>query len=200
MSGHNSEYRVHKKTDGQTEALEIACYPWCDNDYRPKTTVTATYGPAMLYLSFRTDEPEIIASRTRMNDEIYRDSCMEFFLRPDENDPNYFNFEINANGALLLGFGRDRESRVRLEEDPSQFDIRVSRFETGGWSLAYRVPLCFLQKYIPTASFHSGNRMQGNFYKCGEDVPHPHFGSWNPIDTPAPDFHRPEFFGQLILD
>ncbi|WP_449033796.1 carbohydrate-binding family 9-like protein, partial [Prevotella sp.] len=24
-----------------------------------------------------------------------------------------------------------------------------------------------------------------------------HFLSWNPIDLPAPDFHRPDFFGEI---
>ena len=199
MSGYMSEFKIYKKTAGQAQAVEIASYPWCDNDYRPKTTVTVTYGSDRFYLSFRTDEPEITTSRTRMNDEVYRDSCMEFFLQPDENDLKYFNFEINANGALLLGFGKDRESRVRLEEDPGQFGIVVSRLKSGGWLLDYQVPFVFLQKYIPTAEFQIGKRMLGNFYKCGEDVPHPHFGSWNPIATPLPDFHRPEFFGQLVL-
>ena len=39
----------------------------------------------------------------------------------------------------------------------------------------------------------------GNFYKCDESL-HPHFGSWNPIEAPAPDFHRPECFGKLMLE
>ena len=25
----------------------------------------------------------------------------------------------------------------------------------------------------------------------------PHYLSWMPIDTPKPDFHRPEFFGKI---
>ena len=33
-----------------------------------------------------------------------------------------------------------------------------------------------------------------NLYKCGDNLSHPHFLSWQPIDTPQPDFHRPEFF------
>ena len=41
-------------------------------------------------------------------------------------------------------------------------------------------------------------RFEG-FYKCGDKTAHPHFLSWNPVGTPAPDFHRPDFFGELIL-
>ena len=41
--------------------------------------------------------------------------------------------------------------------------------------------------------------IRANFYKCGDKTAHPHYLSWSPIDTPKPDFHRPEFFGELIL-
>ena len=41
--------------------------------------------------------------------------------------------------------------------------------------------------------------IRANFYKCGDKTAHPHYVSWSPIDTPKPDFHRPDFFGELIL-
>ena len=41
--------------------------------------------------------------------------------------------------------------------------------------------------------------MRGNFYKCASATSQPHYLSWSPIDTPEPDFHRPEFFGKLTL-
>ena len=41
--------------------------------------------------------------------------------------------------------------------------------------------------------------LRANFYKCGDKTAHPHFLSWNPVETPQPDFHRPEFFGELRL-
>jgi hypothetical protein len=36
-----------------------------------------------------------------------------------------------------------------------------------------------------------------NFYKCGDDTTKRHYLSWNPVKTPKPDFHRPEYFGIL---
>ena len=57
---------------------------------------------------------------------------------------------------------------------------------------------------VPVASFFrhnlkdlSGKTMRANFYKCGDKTTKPHFLSWNPIDLPAPDFHRPDFFGEI---
>jgi hypothetical protein len=40
-------------------------------------------------------------------------------------------------------------------------------------------------------------KIMGNFYKCADETISPHYLSWNPIDAPAPDFHRPEFFGEI---
>ncbi|MDE6449753.1 MAG: hypothetical protein K2L41_06690, partial [Muribaculaceae bacterium] len=36
-------------------------------------------------------------------------------------------------------------------------------------------------------------------YSCASAIESPYYLSWSPIDTPRPDFHRPEFFGYLIL-
>jgi hypothetical protein len=38
-----------------------------------------------------------------------------------------------------------------------------------------------------------------NFYKCGDHLSKPHHLSWKPIETPEPDFHRPEFFKTLHI-
>ena len=42
--------------------------------------------------------------------------------------------------------------------------------------------------------------MRGNFYKCGNQLPKPHFLSWNPIPTDNVQFHCPEFFGELDFE
>ena len=46
------------------------------------------------------------------------------------------------------------------------------------------------------AATSPGEAMAGNFYKCDESI-HPHFGSWNAVVWPKPDFHRPECFGAI---
>ncbi len=39
-----------------------------------------------------------------------------------------------------------------------------------------------------------------NVYKCGDALKTPHFVSLYPIETPSPDFHRPEFFRELSFE
>ena len=45
----------------------------------------------------------------------------------------------------------------------------------------------------------AGTTLRANVYKCGDDLPVPHFISWSPIHTPEPSFHQPTFFGEIIL-
>jgi Carbohydrate-binding family 9 len=43
----------------------------------------------------------------------------------------------------------------------------------------------------------TGKTFMANFYKCGDKLPEPHYVTWNPVETPAPDFHQPGYFGLL---
>ena len=45
-----------------------------------------------------------------------------------------------------------------------------------------------------------GLHVKGNVYKCGDMLPHPHFLSFFPINLPKPDFHRPDFFGDVVFE
>jgi hypothetical protein len=45
-----------------------------------------------------------------------------------------------------------------------------------------------------------GRKMRANFYKCGDLLPRPHFLSWSEIKTTKPNFHTPEWFGELIFE
>jgi len=64
------------------------------------------------------------------------------------------------------------------------------------WNLTVAIPLDLIgveYKGEPIELF-------GNFYKCADLTADPHFLSWAPINTPEPDFHRPECFQSIILD
>ena len=119
-------------------------------------------------------------------------------------DGIYYNVECNCTGKLLVAVGKDRNERLAAPAEIMQsidrwaslgttpFDTRL---EPTKWELALRLPIAAFFKH----KFDSfdGLTASGNFYKCGDCLPVPHFISWNPITTENPDFHRPEFFGQI---
>ena len=66
-----------------------------------------------LYVRMEAEETPVRATLTGVLDQVCDDSCLEFFFAPDSGDSRYFNFEFNPLGALNLGFGGSRPTRIR---------------------------------------------------------------------------------------
>lgn len=210
---------VIKRLKGITEpdnkmfdAGQPACinsFPWDKNEYRPRSEAKVLYNDLGLYVMLKSYETKIKAAYRNMNDPVYKDSCLEFFLNPAPDSGNkYLNFEVNPLGAMLLGYGPDRNHRELLpEEQTGMFRIRHSiagadpaNYKGPFWSVEFFIPFRFLKEYCGFENRDRNGRMTGNFYKCGDETAFPHFGCWNPVISPFPDFHRPECFGDLLLE
>jgi hypothetical protein len=128
---------------------------------------------------------------------------VEFFIALD-NGGSYYNFEFNCIGTCKAGFGnKNRDERTCLADEIIDQISRQSVIRTGrqyndgliAWELTVSIPLqvfCFSD--IESFKGLSGT---ANFYKCGDDLPEPHFIVWNEVKAPKPDFHLPEFFGKI---
>lgn len=172
-------------------------YAW-GGDYRPEARAYVDRGDRGLRVLLCAREATVSRRVTGFNGDVWMDSCLEFFFRPFGDDPRYVNIEVNAAGAALIGIGVGRDGRTRLRDCPAGMDFRASAHDGGWWAVAYAVPFALIEVLYgrpvePNAPF------LGNFYCCDETL-HPHFGSWSPIDAPAPDFHRPECFGRLVFE
>ena len=101
----------------------------------------------------------------------------------------------------MVAYGSDRENRVLLPEDvvkniKAQPMLNSShRVEKGmiNWELTLIIPFNVLHYHKLTSL--KGKSCYANFYKCGDDLPEPHFLAWNNIRSSSPNFHLPEFFG-----
>ena len=176
----------------------IDSYVWDVSGYRPEARAYVAWSEEGLHVLLCAREKEICVQATEFNGEVYKDSCLECFLQPFADDPRYLNIEVNAGGTALIGFGSGRSDRIRLPELPHGMNIRASRHRGEWWAVAYVIPRKLLMKLYGRVP-GPGSAMRGNFYKCDESI-HPHFGSWNPIVHFQPDFHRPEWFGELTLE
>ena len=119
------------------------------------------------------------------------------------NSGNYYNLEFNCLGTALAGYGTNKNDRVDLPKEVVKQIESVLTLKTIGkansmlinWELCLKIPLkLFIHDKIDTLS---GQTCSVNFFKCGDDLPEPHFLSWNNIESPEPNFHKPEFFGLL---
>ena len=190
---------------GEQRQLRITDCGWGPAPVCPETDVCVTRTETGLTVHFRVFEATPRITFHAMNEPVYRDSCVEFFVQPLglEGSP-YFNFEMNAAGTLLLGCGAARGERESLGRD----DLEGVRIEPHGssvkegrpcWALTLFVPFAWLSDKMPGFHAVTGTVLRANFYKCGDDTQVPHYGSWNPMSAPRPDFHRPEDFGEIEL-
>lgn len=174
--------------------------------YKPKVEFAAAHTGDALLLHYRVEEQSVRAVSLQDHEHIWEDSCVEFFCMPVA-DGLYYNIECNCVGKLIVAVGKDRNERQPAPTSVMQgverwaslgtepFDTRP---EPTKWEVALRVPVTTFFKH-KLESF-DGLKASGNAYKCGDGLPVPHFISWNPIKTETPDFHRPEFFGQMTFE
>lgn len=181
---------------------EVSRFRWLEG-YAPKTTAQMVYVEDYGFvLRMECVEAEPRAVYRRYMDPVYTDSCMEFFA-DWLGDGRYINMEMNANGALLSCIGKDRHGRIPVAEltGGDIFPVSATR-GSDRWSILATVPTDLLAAIlgVPAIKVQSGFSFRGNFYKCGDDTAIPHYGMWNPVGTETPDFHRPEYFGEFIVD
>ena len=177
---------------------------WKKYDYSPNVQFRIAYCDTAIFLHYKVHESSIRAKTIVDNGEVWKDSCIEFFVMP-ENDGIYYNFEFNCVGACRLAAGTGRNDREMVPVEVVSQIFRNSSLCNKQlieeqkihepWDMVIGIPYsCFFKHpdYSPT-----GKTIHANFYKCGDELEKPHFLSWNPINTEKPDFHRPEFFGTL---
>ena len=191
-----NRYVITRAEEGNAPELEMNQILW-EPDCGIRAGGRIRHDGENLLVTLWAKEAKIRAEYTVPPSPVHEDSCLEFFFMP-EGERDYLNFEINPNGCLHIGFGPDRHSRrVILPEDPKTlFRIRTER-TADGWRVEYRIPGDFLREYYP--DFRFSGILKANVYKCGDKTVHAHYLAWKPVGTPTPDYHRPEYFGEMIF-
>ena len=197
------------------EYRKVECLNWPEAfPVHPQMEVAVAHTGGNLLLHYRVAENCIRAAAGQDGGHVWEDSCCEIFLQP-EGQP-YYNIECNCAGTLLIAKGTDRHDRQPAPADVLNAVSRWSSLtakaapQANGryvlplacgdfhWHMALVVPVTAL--FGSGMTDFSGKRLRGNVYKCGDCLSEPHFLSLFPIDTPQPDFHRPEFFQELAFE
>lgn len=178
--------------------LPVACYSW-GGDYRPETTAKLMLVEGQgLFVRLECGEADPRVTFYEPDTLVCKDSCLECFLNlAPESSNAYLNLESNAAGAMYSSFGPDRYNRKFLREMGVPLaGVSVHR-EAELWAVTYTLSMDLIEALYPGKVFRVGDVIKGNFYKCGDETAVEHYGSWQSIEAPQPDFHRPEYFGSL---
>lgn len=179
----------------KANVAEVSCINWKKFPDAPHTTAKILYNDYGIWVQMQTDEKELLARCTTQNGPVSDDSCMEFFFRPNENDPYYLNLEFNAFCTMYHGIRTDRYNFRNPEVKNEYFDVK-SYVEEGNWILQYCIPFTYIDSQFGSHT----KTMYGNLFKVGVDTAVTHYVTYAPIDTPEPDFHRPESFVEFVLE
>ena len=175
-------------------------FPWDNGGAKPETSVKVSYDEGGYNISFVSYETDIRAEVEEHNGPVHEDSCVELFAAFAEGDERYINIEVNPKGTAHCECGEGRHNRLQISpEDIEGLNITTRIFDDR-WEADYRISVEFIKKFLPTYEHKIGACIKANFYKCGDKTGHEHYGCFNNIPWQSPDFHRPEFFAELVLD
>lgn len=183
----------------------ISHQPWPKFKSNSQTSFVIAHTGATICLKFYVKEDVIKVTSYQTNGRVHKDNCVEFFVSFGA-DKKYYNIEFNCMGICLIGFGEKRLNRVLLT------DTLIAKVKTHikiittpmnstnkyAWEITAIIPI----EVFEAANLSSFNKLSGagNFFKCGDDLPKPHFYCWKMIESETPNFHLPEFFGSLKFD
>ena len=180
-------------------------------DHFPKAEVKIAYDNMAIHLMFRVEDRYVRAIAPEHQDNVWEDSCVEFFFTPDSDlSKGYFNLEMNCGGTMLFHFqpGAGKEKIVipksecnkikRSHSLPPIVDPEIDEPVT--WTVEYRLPLALLKKYCEVVTPAPQVQWRANFYKCADNTSHPHWLTWSPVNFPKPNFHLPQSFGTLEFE
>ncbi len=205
MASYNVKKVEHRFSWQDVAAGKINVFNWEKyTGYDPEAEFQMVHDNGNIYLKLTAHNDYIISKCTDINDAVCNDSCMEAFIIVPGKSNNYYNFEFNSDGVLHLGMGESRYNRTIVSPELIKKYVTVfvesdniPATERGHWSITAIINK-ELFKELSGECFEDGMG-KGSFYKCGEHAVS-HFIAWNEIKTEHPDFHRPEFFGDIIFE
>ncbi len=182
-------------------------FPWEEQTgNKQRTTVRLLRDQNYLYVGYVCEDTDITATHENHDDPVYKDDCVEIFIRPSEQSESYIGLEMNARGVLFEyfypypgkndhGFNLDGV----LLKTQLRGTLNQSTDQDQGWTLELAIPWQSLRKItaqLPPASREQW-RVQINRWDGTE--PNRRLSMWCHSGWKKPNPHNPERFGKLIF-
>lgn len=182
-------------------------FPWDDQTGgKQRTTVRLLRDENYLYVGYDCADTDITATHENRDDPVYKDDCVEIFLRPNEQSEHYIGLEMNARGVLFdyfypypgkneYGFNLDG---VRLKTH-LRGTLNQRADQDQGWTLELAIPWPSLNKLTATLPPKSGEQWRVQINRWDGVEPQRRLSMWCHSGWKGPNPHNPERFGKLLF-
>ena len=170
---------------------------------RQRTRARLLWDREALYLFAELDDADITATVKEHDGEMWKDDVFEIFLRPSDEHPGYYEFEINPFGAILDAFfsGDGLRGAEALRRGVFHLEAKVSVRGTlntssdrdTGWSVEARIPWSDLNATGGRPA--PGEMWRVNLTRVDGAAPASELSSASPLTRPS--FHRTTEFSPL---
>lgn len=176
---------------------------WKTYPYVPVVAFDIARGQTDLYIHFFVRGNSLLAENAFDNSPVHRDSCVEFFMQKP-GDRQYMNFEFNCLGVCDASRRLSRLEKESLHPEEYATIRRSTSIKSEPFSEKLGISIWDLTVAIPFELMGLNpeslpSKIKGNFYSCSDGASKPYYLSWSPIDLPEPDFHCPQFFGDIYF-
>lgn len=206
------QYKIEKINSNQPnwqliDSLSVDNYPWYTSGAKQQTQIKLAATNNTLFLQIIAQDKYSFAKQTELNHMlICEDSCVEFFFSPNGIlGSSYVNLEVNCCGTLHLAYGAGRENRKFITLEAASLinrtasitsPVKFEQEDDSQWLVEVALPFSVIEQL--TGEQVNKEKWFANFYRCGGRTEQ-QYAVWNAIDVPDPDYHRPEYFGELIF-
>ena len=204
LTANNGTVRLHEVSEwlDRQEKNLIAIVPWAEYPDQPKASFAIAHNGEYIFIKYDVEESEVLARYRKINEPVYKDSCVEFFIGFND-EKAYYNIEFNRLGICLGRFGTERENRTELpvellktiKHERTLKQMKNTAEPMINWTLTVAIPIQVFCFHNFSSIQHQKTKM--NFFKCGDDLSQPHYLAWSNVTSEKPDFHLPEFFGRV---
>lgn len=168
-----------------------------------QTTVRLAYDAENFYVRYDCDDPDIWGKAVERDSAIYDEEVVELFIAPGEDHPTYYyEFEVSPLGTMLdLTVNSPNLERRGIKTDFAWdcpgLQWKVERNDAKNHWRAYMV---LPWQSIGAPSNALPEKWRANFYRIERPRGQaPEFSCWSPTMSDPADYHRPVYFGYMML-
>jgi hypothetical protein len=178
--------------DAATPIAFCADWQGGNADLQRQTEVRLLWSDGCLFIRYcaRYRDIYVYPGPSCRRDRLWLRDVAEAFIRPEGDDLwHYREFEISPNGDWLdLDISPGRTAPLQCELRSRVIMDSIAHV----WSAELAIPMgCFVRRLNPDSVWHV------NFFRIEGPEPARFYSAWRPTNTPKPNFHVPEVFGEL---